>query len=155
MDEQIIKEITQNYYRILDLDSSDDKEKVWMARRFSGNISGLTTLCYHMIDLIWRHPGTNGKTICEHSDVLQGTVSKVISRLIRVGLVTVQTGEKDRRDRYYSLTALGEELAQIHAAMHQLKDKKIEAILTQFNAAERDTIAAFVKKMLELEQSAL
>ncbi|MFT8362979.1 MAG: MarR family transcriptional regulator [Sporolactobacillus sp.] len=152
MSERLIRQIIDNYYRVLDLDDSDDKEKRWMVERFSGDANGLTTLCYHLLDFIWRHPGVNGKLICERADLLQGTVSKVINRLIRKQLVCVQTVEQDKRGRYYKLTDSGQELAVIHAQMHRLKDKKIEAILNQFDASELVTIAAFIKKMATFEQ---
>lgn len=143
--------IIEAYYRLLNLDNDSDKEKRWMSRRVSFKWPRLTTLHLHVLAYIYKHPNTNGKSICFALDILPGTLSKITNRLKEKDLVVITQDISDKRGRVYRTTERGDEISIAHEKMHEIKDVRMAEMLLKFSPDEQNTIKRFLDDVLQIE----
>ncbi len=85
-------------------------------RRFTGEADGILAekglgrAHHRALYFIGRHPSMTVKELLEILQITKQSLARVLKALIEKGLVVSQEGDQDRRERWLTLTAKGEEL---------------------------------------------
>ncbi|GKT04383.1 MarR family winged helix-turn-helix transcriptional regulator [Furfurilactobacillus sp. WILCCON 0119] len=105
-----------------------------------------------VLETIQAHPNINARTISETLDILPGTLSKYLKRLISRHLVAEQTNPENRREKFYSLTDAGTWLLTVAHGVQEDDQQNQDDVFEQFNDAEQDVIIRFLTAMQERDQ---
>lgn len=73
----------------------------------------------HTIDLIGSEKNFNGVLIANELNMTRSAVSKIISKLMKNGLVKSYKNEENRKEIYYKLTDAGLEIYKSHEKSHK------------------------------------
>lgn len=142
--------ILNKYHTLLMLDDNDDVEKEWLIRQ-NKQAKGLSTVHFHILSYLQRHPNATAKAISEELQVLRGTLSKRLFFLIQRHLIIVNTNPKDGRSKCYLLTEPGYKLAQSHNNLLQQKNRQLESCLQNFSTQQLQTINIFLAEFVTAE----
>ncbi|KRL53645.1 winged helix DNA-binding protein [Furfurilactobacillus rossiae] len=100
-----------------------------------------------VMETIQAHPQINAHGISDALDILPGTLSKYLKRLISRRLVDEQTNPENRREKFYSLTDAGTWLLSLaHGIQDDDKEAK-ENVADEFSPEEQDVIVRFLVAM--------
>lgn len=105
---------------------------------------GLTLPQMHSLEILGIHAALRMKELAEKMGVTTGTLTVMIDRLEKSGLVRRRPHATDRRSILVELTDAGHELFREHDALHH---QLTEDITSTFDADERTRLAAMLKKM--------
>mgnify|MGYP001307777059 CR=1 FL=1 len=100
-----------------------------------------------VLETIQAHPQINAHGISDNLDILPGTLSKYLKRLIGRNLVEEQTNPENRREKFYTLTNAGTWLLSLaHGIQEDDHDAKT-SVVDEFTPAEQDVIVRFLVAM--------
>lgn len=103
----------------------------------------------HVIDCIGRHKSVNGTTLAAHMRLSKAAISKIGSRLMNAGLITRSQLPHNKKEYFYSLTELGEELYELHSQLHHEEEQKFLSFLEEWEMEELTVIIRFLKRFSE------
>jgi len=106
----------------------------------------LTPVQYAALSAIFRHPGVDQITLAGLIAYDRTTITGVIDRLERKGLVTRAVNEADRRARELRITAEGEEvLLRLYPAV----DAAQTVLLSGLSAGEAEVLMGLLRKAID------
>ncbi len=107
---------------------------------------GLTLPQMHTLEILGIHEALRMKELAEKMGVTTGTLTVMVDRLEKNGMVRRRPHETDRRSILVELTDAGFELFLEHDKLHEQLTEDITSTLTE---AEREGLTASLKKMNE------
>lgn len=127
---------------------------VWLQRQRFGrmlNASGLTMPRFLVLAFIHEHGNacTMGQ-LAEATDQCSATMTGIVDRLVRMGLVERKQNPEDRRSVLVALTDPGRVL--VEAAKHEA-GTRLRVILARFTAEERKDIKRLLSRYVEILES--
>jgi DNA-binding MarR family transcriptional regulator len=105
----------------------------------------LTVSQMHAMEMLGNHGRLTMKELAEKMGVTTGSLTVLVDRLEKKGIVERQPHESDRRSIRLGMTAQGERLAAEHHALHLSLTQELTAGLT---TEEMEQLAGLLKKML-------
>lgn len=91
---------------------------------------GVSLSQIHILELLGAHEALRMKELSEKVGVTTGTLTVVVDKLVRKGLVCREANEKDRRSVIVKLTDKGEKLYEEHDRLHIELTQEITATLS-------------------------
>lgn len=101
---------------------------------------------HRVIHFVGRQPGLTVADLLAILGITKQSLARVLRQLIDTGYVEQSAGTEDRRQRHLFLTPAGRQLATDLAIP---QSRRIERALGQLDGADRDTIAGFLRGMLD------
>jgi len=150
-DRNLIGEIEQLLFEAITQRQSDvEAEKQWLLKNCANNslseiISDLTVTAFHILDAIGQLQPINSIDITKKAGIPKGTVSKNIKKLMSKELIAKVPLPDNKKESILSLTPLGEELFELHRALHQKFDSEFSAFLEQYDTSELQFLVRFLK----------
>lgn len=131
----LFTEIGQRYQQ------EDDDEKAWLIKHCANPVlaqilEDTTVLMLHVLDAIGRLEPVNGITISKQFGFPKGSVSKVTRRLVAQKLIRTETLPNNKKEILFRMTPLGEELFQLHQALHEEIEKGVFGFLQRYSSDE-------------------
>jgi DNA-binding MarR family transcriptional regulator len=154
----LINEIERLLFEAVTQHQADiEAEKQWLSTNCKNAAlldaaDNLTVIAFHILDAIGRFQPTNGIDITKRAGIPKGTVSKNIKKLIDKGLITKTPLPNNKKESFLNLTDLGQELFEIHRAVHRKFDSEFFSFLTQYNTHELQFLARFLKNFYNFKQ---
>lgn len=145
-------QIIQEYHHLLMLDNDTDKEKQWI-KTHQPKAAGLSTIHFHILSYLEKHPDVVAKQIASELEILRGTLSKQLTVLEQRQMIVSHQDPADARSKHYQLTLLGGEIAKTHDQLLKLKSRMLKDHLKQFSKEELKTIQTFLVMMNHVEES--
>jgi DNA-binding MarR family transcriptional regulator len=108
--------------------------------------SGLSTAQMHAVEIIGHHERLRMKELAEKMGITTGTLTVMVDRLERDGLVARQPHPTDRRSYVIVLTELGREQFEEHHQMHCLLTAEITA---SFGDDELDSLKGYLERLVQ------
>ena len=108
--------------------------------------SGLSTAQMHAVEIIGHHEKLRMKELAEKMGITTGTLTVMVDRLERNGLVVRQTHPTDRRSFVITLTEHGREHFEEHHQMHCLLTAEITA---SFDDDEMDRLKDYLERLVQ------
>ena len=103
---------------------------------------GLGRAHHRVIYFVGRNPGINVSELLSILRITKQSLSRVLSKLIRLGFITQKSGVRDRRTRLLTLTKKGEEL-ESHLTLTQR-----EKVARAYRDAGADAVEGYRKVLL-------
>lgn len=141
--------------RILDMISiinlnSDMDLKINLEETSKNILNDLTLSELHVIDCIGNNKLCNTMFISKQLDITKGGISKISSKLLSKELIKATKLENNKKEIYYSLTRLGEDVYKIHKKLHQEEEKEIIKMISKYNKDELNTILKFLDDIIKI-----
>ena len=108
--------------------------------------SGLSPAQMHAVEIVGHHERLRMKELAEKMGITTGTLTVMVDRLEKNGLVTRQPHSTDRRSFVIVLTDLGREHFQEHHQMHYLLT---EELTSSFNDNEIDILKGYLERLVQ------
>lgn len=146
-EEFIISSFVEIYNRIVTLNSIDEKD----------SIEDIHPSEVHCIELIKRTEEANVTKLAEAAFMTRGAVSKITKKLLKHDAIVSYQKPENKKEIYFKLTDLGEEIYKMHEEMHKKWNDRDMVVFEGFSESEKDTIVKFLKtynKHLEEEINA-
>jgi len=105
----------------------------------------LTLAQIHAMEMLGNHGRLTMKELAEKMGVTTGSLTVLVDRLEKKGIVERQPHESDRRSIRLGMTDRGEQLAAEHHALHLGLTRELTAGLS---SEETEQLARLLKKML-------
>lgn len=107
---------------------------------------GYTITEMHCIECIGKIENPNVTKISQSLNITRGGVSKMIKKLISKGAIDTYTRGENKKEIYYILTNLGQEVFQAHEKIHQEWNDKDTEFFKQFDKNEIEFALNFLQK---------
>ena len=107
---------------------------------------GYTITEMHCIECIGKIENPNVTKISQSLNITRGGVSKMIKKLINKGAIDTYTRDENKKEIYYILTNLGQEVFQAHEKIHQEWNDKDTEFFKQFDKNEIEFALNFLQK---------
>ncbi|MDH6365702.1 DNA-binding MarR family transcriptional regulator [Enterococcus sp. PF1-24] len=107
-------------------------------------IQNLTVIVFHILDAIGQQEPINSINISKLTAIPKGTVSKNISKLLAMDLITKSQLPNNKKESIFHLTALGRALFELHKETHQQLEEKVSALLSKYTQAELQLVIRFL-----------
>ena len=107
---------------------------------------GYTITEMHCIECIGKIENPNVTKISQSLNITRGGVSKMIKKLINKGAIDTYTRDENKKEVYYILTNLGQEVFQAHEKLHQEWNDKDTEFFKQFDKNEIKFALNFLQK---------
>lgn len=109
-------------------------------------LSGYTITEMHCIECIGKIENPNVTKISQSLNITRGGVSKMIKKLINKGAIDTYTRDENKKEVYYILINLGQEVFQAHEKLHQEWNDKDTEFFKQFDKNEIKFALNFLQK---------
>lgn len=100
-----------------------------------------------LLDLIDQNPQKRAGTLSEALGVTKGALAQVAKRLTDKGLIEEYNAEGNRKEKYYRLTALGEEARAGHIRHHDQSIGRMKSYLCSRSEDEKRVLTEFLKEI--------
>lgn len=111
------------------------------------NAERLVISDFDVIALIYTYENTRISDLLPYTDLTQGAVSKILTRLVRYGLVEKYHQPQNKKDTYLRLTDNGQIIAKAHADYHKQQNVELDNI---FNTFTEEEISKFIELMTQI-----
>lgn len=108
--------------------------------------SGLSPAQMHAVEIIGHHESLRMKELAEKMGITTGTLTVMVDRLERNGLVARQPHPTDRRSYVIVLTDLGQEHFEEHHQMHCLLTAELTA---SFSDEDMDCLKEYLERLVQ------
>lgn len=98
----------------------------------------------HTLEVLGNHGAMNMKTLAHQLGITTGTLTVQVEKLVKLGLLTRQYSEHDRRSITVALTDTGRAIHEHHNALHLSLTEDLTKDLSQ---DERDTLIRLLNKV--------
>ena len=123
-------------------------ENLPLIERFAlgaGPLKGLTLKELHTIVLIEKLGAPRMSELAKRGHVTVGTMTVMVDKLVKKGVVKRIRGDDDRRVVRVALTSKGRKADRTHARMHK---EVVDGILETLTKAEQEELARLIKKIV-------
>lgn len=132
-----------------------DKQEELSYQNSSERLKGYSYCEVHCLDFISTHEMPNVTKIAASLKLARGTVSRILRRLERQGLIRRFQIPSNHKEIYFALTEEGADICRLHELRHQKWLIRDEAFLSAFSPEELDWLISFFTKYNQfLEDSA-
>ncbi|MFT8477393.1 MAG: MarR family transcriptional regulator [Liquorilactobacillus sp.] len=83
----------------------------------------------------------------------QGTVSKIVNRLVKKELIRKYHRSDNKKDVYLKLTANGQIIAKLHEKYHEKENTKLNELGTNFSNSDLQKLTEILRKINELREN--
>lgn len=83
----------------------------------------------------------------------QGTVSKIVNRLVKKNLLKKYHRSDNKKDVYLKLTANGQIIAKLHRKYHEKENQKLNELGANFSDTDLQKLAEMLRKINELREN--
>lgn len=133
----------------------DPQTNEWFKQHSSPAVRDLITKLkitdLDLITIIEQHPESRLSDLTQFTNVRQGTVSKMVNKFVKLGLVAKYHQGDNLKNTYLQLTTSGTELAELHTEFHRINQQKMKKALNDFSAADLQVVANFLQWINELD----
>lgn len=139
-DKKIIKILKEIY----------EKEDVLSKIRNKGIIEGYTLSEIHSVDAIGgSYDPVNVTIISEKLNITKSAVSKIIKKLLKKGVISVYQIPENKKERYFLLTKVGEDIFLKHQKSHSMWEKTDERFFKEIEDEYKDVTLSVLEKFNE------
>lgn len=110
----------------------------------SEQFRNLTFSDLHVITTAWKNPGKVLKEIREYMRLPQSTLSSIVSKLERLGLIKRAISYRDLRSYSLELTEEGKDILRQHEKADR---EQAREVLARLNEKERDEFTKLIQKI--------
>lgn len=115
---------------------------------------GTGHLLYHsemdLLDKISRFPGKNVSELSVILNVTKSAVTQNCSKLLEKGLIEKYSEDKNKKEKYFHLTDIGETARNEHMAYHEKSNREMCNYFSSLTDEEKEIIFGFLNKLKEL-----
>ncbi|KRM94592.1 hypothetical protein FC56_GL001551 [Lentilactobacillus senioris DSM 24302 = JCM 17472] len=133
----------------------DPQTNEWFKQHSSSAVRDLITKLkitdLDLITIIEQYPESRLSDLTQFTNVRQGTVSKMVNKFVKLGLVAKYHQGDNLKNTYLQLTTSGTELAELHIEFHRINQQKMKKALSDFSAADLQVVANFLQRINELD----
>lgn len=133
----------------------DQQNIDWYQQQVSTNnaaiIKKLSISDLDLLTLIDLHPDSRVSDLTNFVNLRQGTISKVITKFVRLHLAEKYHRDNNRKNTYVKLTENGMELVQLHNEFHQQNKEKMIAAFNDFSVNDLSIVARFLTKLNQMD----
>lgn len=108
--------------------------------------SGLSPTQMHALEIVGHHGRLRMKELAEKMGITTGTLTVMVDRLEKNGLVSRLAHPTDRRSYFIALTDLGNEHFEEH---HQMHYQLTEELTASFSDDEIDGLKGYLERMVQ------
>ncbi|GIP32523.1 MarR family winged helix-turn-helix transcriptional regulator [Paenibacillus sp. J2TS4] len=136
------------------MQTEDDEERRWLIQHCTDPaldklLKDMTVMELHVVDAIGRLEPVNGITISKTFGIPKGSVSKITRRLAARGLIQTENLPNNKKEILFRTTPLGQELFELHQALHRQMERGVVRFLQKYGSDELDLVARILKDALE------
>lgn len=102
----------------------------------------------HVIDCIGKNQLINATFIAKELNMTKGAISKITNKLLKKELIKGNHLENNKKEIYYTLTAQGKEVFEIHEMLHKAEREKFIKILSKYDKEGLNTINSFLDDLI-------
>ncbi|WP_313798906.1 MarR family transcriptional regulator [Cytobacillus sp.] len=103
----------------------------------------------HIVSVIKEKGSANNTSLAETLQVSKPAITKAIRKMLEKHVIVKTRQEDNQKEVHYLLTEYGEQLASIHARLHEQVKNQYLRLLDGFTTNELDTIIAFLKAITD------
>ncbi|MFC0413970.1 MarR family transcriptional regulator [Cytobacillus solani] len=103
----------------------------------------------HIVSAIKEQGSANNTSLAETLHVSKPAITKAIRKMLEKHIIVKTRQEDNQKEVHYLLTEFGEQLASIHARLHEQVRNRYLSLLDGFNTDELDTIISFLKTITD------
>ncbi len=103
----------------------------------------------HTIEAIGNHPNDNLTELAGRRGVTKGSLSKMLTKLEKLGLIRRYQFKSNKKDCYVQLTELGQKAYDGHYAMHERCSKGTHQKYQQYTPEEKALLLNFLNIYIE------
>lgn len=107
----------------------------------------------HVIDYIGRTDMINATAIAKKLNITKGGISKITAKLIKKRLIEGQRLLNNQKEIYYSLTALGKKVFNVHEILHEQAQGKFISLFSSYSHEELRVASKFLDDLIMAFQS--
>ncbi|WP_044642227.1 MarR family winged helix-turn-helix transcriptional regulator [Risungbinella massiliensis] len=149
---QIIDLLIKTYHQI----EHSEEQQLEMIQQTQGTAISqickeMTITMFHVLDVIGNSEPINGIAISRCLEITKGAVSKITKKLLTMKLIDKEMLPDNKKEIFFRLTPLGQQIFSIHASLHAEIEKRWEAVLSQYNQKELLTIVKFLEDVSRKE----
>lgn len=152
----LLKQIDNELHRYLAFDNTKKVHEHLLKHAteiaLSEVISDVSVTDLDILNLIATHSEIRIKELVETVYFPQGTVSKIVNRLVKKRLVKKYHHTDNKKDVYLKLTESGQTLAILHVQYHKTENQKLNKIGARFSNKELARFAEMLKEINELRE---
>ncbi|MCG7379429.1 MarR family transcriptional regulator [Paenibacillus sp. ACRSA] len=121
--------------------AEDDEEREWLIKNspnpvIAELISEMTIMMLHVLDAIGKLEPVNGITISKQFGFSKGSISKITRRMADKNIIQFEYIPHNKKEILFRTTPLGQEIYQLHLAMHRQIDIGVDYFLKQYSETE-------------------
>lgn len=98
----------------------------------------------HSIDFIGKNKFPNVTRLSAHLKITKGAVTKIITKLKRIGYVDMFREEHNKKEKYFFLTRKGKDIFSRHEIIHKDTLEHHKRMYKQFSSAELEVVSGFL-----------
>lgn len=102
----------------------------------------------HVIDCIGKNQLINATFIAKELNMTKGAISKITNKLLKKELIKGNHLENNKKEIYYTLTAQGKEVFEIHEMLHKAEREKFIKILSKYDKEGLNVINSFLDDLI-------
>lgn len=102
----------------------------------------------HVIDCIGKNQLINATFIAKELNMTKGAISKITNKLLKKELIKGNHLENNKKEIYYTLTAQGKEVFEIHEMLHKAEREKFIKILSKYDKEGLNIINSFLDDLI-------
>lgn len=115
--------------------------------KYNSNLKDISITEFHVISCIGNEEKVNGIKLSKKTGMTRGGISKVVSNLIKKGLIISYKDGVNKKKIFYKLTPLGEMINEIHNNKHKERNKELMNKINKYTKQEKDIILRFIKDL--------
>lgn len=144
---------------IYDINNAEDSETEILQAALSEQNSdelrdmSLSLAECHVIDYIGRTDRMNATAISKKLNITKGGISKITAKLIKKKLIEVKRLSNNQKEIYYSLTALGKKVFDVHEILHGQAEGKFITLFSSYSHEELRFASKFLDDLIMAIQS--
>ncbi|UQS84775.1 MarR family transcriptional regulator [Apilactobacillus apisilvae] len=151
-----VNNIMSSIGKLLNEDSRNDNEKVWMENQLSADgdaypiLKKLKTSDIHLISLIGKYEPISVKKLPNLSGISQPTISRTIKRFAETKIVDRYYKASNNKETFVNLTSTGQKLFDVHDALEKHIYTNLKNIIDEYSG---DDINKFVEILSKITNS--
>lgn len=100
-----------------------------------------------LLEKIDENPGTNVSMLSEKSGVTKSAITQMSAKLLEKGLIERYQDPKNKKEKFFRLTAEGQAVRQDHAELHKATADELRDYLCSLQVSEKKIILEFLEKI--------
>lgn len=101
------------------------------------------------LSLINRYPEENASGLSARLNITKGAVTKLSGKLVEKGMIQITRRTDNKKEKYFRLTAKGEEVVQGHQQFHKQANQRLCKYISSLNYEEATLIFQFLNHLRE------